>query len=64
MLILSEFLHSVKFIPNLKNLKGEITLTFKQNRYGRNFNANNFIIEVKKLLSDMGYNENVLNVYR
>jgi hypothetical protein len=60
-----EFLHSVKFVPHLRRLEGELTLIFKQARYGRNnFNANEFVVEVKKLLSDMGYNENVLKVYR
>jgi hypothetical protein len=59
-----ENLHSIKFIPNLRYLSGEITLTFKQNRYSRNFNANEFVVEVKKLLSDMGYNENILRVFR
>ena len=58
-----EFLHSVKFEPNLRTLNGEITLIFKQARYGRNFNRGEFIVEVRKLLSDMGYNENVLHVY-
>ena len=58
-----EFLHSVKFEPNLRTLNGEITLIFKQARYGRNFNRGEFIAEVRKLLSDMGYNENVLEVY-
>ena len=58
-----EFLHSVKFEPNLRTLHGEITLIFKQARYGRNFNRGEFIAEVRKLLSDMGYNENVLEVY-
>lgn len=59
-----EFLHSVKFEPHLRRLDGEITLIFKQSRYGRLFSPNEFIVEVKKLLSDMGYNENVLKVYR
>lgn len=59
-----EFLHSVKFTPRLRRLEGEITLIFKQTRYGRSFSPNEFIVEVKKLLSDMGYNENVLKVYR
>jgi hypothetical protein len=59
-----EFLHSVKFTPNLRILKGDITLIFKQTRYGRPFSPNEFVLQVKKLLSDMGYNENVLNVYR
>jgi hypothetical protein len=59
-----EFLHSVKFEPHLRRLDGEITLIFKQARYGRNFSPNEFVVEVKKLLSDMGYNENILKVYR
>ena len=60
-----EFLHSVKFTPNLRILKGDITLIFKQTRYGRpSFSSSEFVLQVKKLLSDMGYNENVLNVYR
>ena len=58
-----EFLHSVKFEPNLRTLHGEITLIFKQTRYGRPFSPNEFVLQVKKLLSDMGYNENVLEVY-
>jgi hypothetical protein len=59
-----ENLHSIKFEPNLRNLNGEITLTFKQNRYGSNFNRNEFVVAVKKLLSDMGYSKNILRVFR
>jgi hypothetical protein len=58
-----DFLHSIKFEPYLRNLKGDITLTFKQ-RYSRNFNPNQFVVEVKKLLSNMGYSENILRVFR
>jgi hypothetical protein len=58
-----EYLHSIKFIPNLRNLKGEITLTFKQNRYNRSFNRGQFIEDVRKLVSDMGYSNNILPVF-
>jgi hypothetical protein len=58
-----EYLHSIKFTPNLRNLKGEITLTFKQNRYNRSFNRGQFIEDVRKLVSDMGYSNNILPVF-
>ena len=57
-----ENLHSIKFDPNLRILKGDITLTFKKYTT-RSFNRGQFIMDVRKLLSDMGYSDNLLPVY-
>jgi hypothetical protein len=57
-----ENLHSIKFDPVLRSLKGEITLTFKKYTT-RSFNRGQFIVDVRKLVSDMGYSDNILPVY-
>lgn len=61
-----ENLHSIKFLPSLRGLKGNVGLSFKTHYWGkpsRKFNRNDFVDDVQNLLKDMGYNENLLTVY-
>ena len=55
----SHVLHSVKFTTSSISVGGYITLTYKSNAWRH---SNDFTKEVNELMSDLGYNTDILRV--